>query len=87
MLNKHRTVTATRECVRCQSLNVQPERICKLCDGANEVTVTVSVDTDCPNALNDSCVDAQYEMEIARGLRAPDVSDATAEAMNALVRS
>ncbi len=84
MLSKH-TVTVTVDCVRCQSLVRPPERICGLCDGSNEVTVTVNIGAGC-DSLNDACTDAQYEMEIAKGLRAPDISDETAAAMNALVR-
>lgn len=84
MLNRN-TQTVSADCVRCHGGEILPlEPTCLLCDGYERVTVTVSADG--PDSLNDAAVDAMYEMEIAKGLRAPDCSADTANYFNALVR-
>jgi hypothetical protein len=85
MLAKQTPHQVTRECVRCHGDILPLERPCLLCDGSGEVTVTVLADTDCPHVLNDLAVDAQFDLEVAKGLRFQCSQD-TADHFNAMVR-
>ena len=86
MLAKQTPHQVTRECVRCDGDLLPLERPCLLCDGVGAVTVTVLSDTDSPDVLNDLAVDAQFDLEVTKGLRF-ECSQETADYMNAQVRS
>ncbi len=90
MLATNRTATEQHviDCDHCEAMGyMRNENRCPLCLGERQLVVTIAAGLDDDGPRQDAIVDAVYNLEIAKGLRRPDISAETAAIMNAQMKA
>ncbi len=79
-----RTEQVVADCHRCDGFgSFFGEERCRVCHGQGELVVSIPIGLESDERA-DAIVDAIYQLEIAKGVRAPEVSKETADFYNQL---